>query len=44
MINCEVFLTLQLEGFTALAIAFVPTSWLEKLSESDYQSLMEVKK
>jgi hypothetical protein len=37
-------IVVQLEGFTALAIAFVPPSWLEELSESDYQALMEVKK
>lgn len=37
-------IVVQLEGFTALAIAFVPPSWLEELSESDYQALMEIKK
>lgn len=30
----------QLEGFAALAIAYVPPSWLEELSESDYQQFM----
>ena len=30
----------QLEGFAAIAIAFVPPSWLQELSESDYQQFM----
>jgi len=30
----------QLEGFTALAIAFVPPSWLHELSEDEYQQTM----
>lgn len=30
----------QLEGFAAIALAFVPPSWLEELSESEYQQLM----
>ena len=33
----------QLEGFAAIAIAFVPPSWLQELSESDYQQFMGAK-
>lgn len=31
----------QLEGFAAIALAFVPPSWLEELSEADYRKLMD---
>lgn len=31
----------QLEGFTAMAIAFVPPSWLEEITESEYQEFMK---
>jgi len=34
----------EIEGFTALAITFVPPAWLEEISESDYQQIMSVKK
>lgn len=30
----------QLEGFAALALAFVPPSWLQKITEEEYQQAM----
>ena len=32
----------QLEGFAALALAFVPPSWLEELTEEAYREAMQV--
>jgi hypothetical protein len=32
-----------LEGFAALALAFVPPSWLEELTEDEYREAMQVK-
>lgn len=34
----------QIEGVAAVAIAFVPSSWLEELSEADYLQFMHGKK
>ena len=32
----------QLEGFAALALAFVPPSWLEELTEEAYREAMQM--
>lgn len=32
----------QLEGFAALALAFVPSSWLEELTEDEYREAMQI--
>lgn len=36
-------IVVQLEGFTAMAIAHVPPSWLEEITESEYQEYMSAR-